>query len=770
MLTPGENQFRKLMTVLRSAANLPGYKERFKAAGLEDIGRTFNPRNWAGLKPRFLKLDILNRIDVRKDPSLFFNKPCDLAYGGSTSGTRSTRYIYFANSEWNRVRLDCRSKALAMWGVENTRIINVASRLVYAAHGDVSLVGDVDEDMCIALAEHLNKGPCVLRGYPSRLTQLADIFPKHVSPSWDIKCVICTGENLYDFQVHHLENTFHAPVANEYGCHDGGISGMSCREFRNIHVHTDRAFYETVDGRLVVTDLNNTVMPMIRYVCGDMATLDTQPCGCGRPEPVVRLYGREEDRIRTLRGIRHTGSLPMPPLPGIGFYSLERMEKDEVLACAFLKDTSPQGQTTGLNSLETWIKEHFGPCNLSVYWLNPSLAGDPEDEAAEQTLEAWCTRIATQPWTPELFKGPLPRGTARDAAALLRETLSPRLFTGLGTGSAGITGAMDRLTKDLDGLDAPDQLRAARVMAYAATGFNCFEKKEELESNVHRVRDTLTRAIHRCLEKGPTEQAEHARTDLAIYETLTVPALGLSLPPSQPFQALRPLDLLSIQHLIKALETCWSAGRRNKSNKSNQLYKQLHPLISVLIGDLLFFKPLFGDWLLYSWRNLLGLETTEPKNYALPDNGFAAAWVQLRNALTQENKTAEKELAALKETAQDDKEQFKAKIETAYLSIIRGLPLDTNAWLEALEDLDILSSASGTAAPGMHLVPMAPIIKALRVPLYEAGKRKLSYQCLAGEVLKPTAAGASFRRVTDEINTKQFILWDQELEEEPTGA
>jgi len=50
-------------------------------------------------------------------------------------------------------------------------------------------------------------------------------------------------------------------------------------------------------GRLLLTDLTNRVMPLIRYDIGDVAAA-AEDCPCGRPWPVVgEILGRTADRI-----------------------------------------------------------------------------------------------------------------------------------------------------------------------------------------------------------------------------------------------------------------------------------------------------------------------------------------------------------------------------------------------------------------------------------------------------------------------------------------
>ena len=58
-----------------------------------------------------------------------------------------------------------------------------------------------------------------------------------------------------------------------------------------------------VCGPLLVTDLSNFAMPLIRYQIGDVATLSDQPCECGRGLPVLeKVEGRDADYVVTPAG------------------------------------------------------------------------------------------------------------------------------------------------------------------------------------------------------------------------------------------------------------------------------------------------------------------------------------------------------------------------------------------------------------------------------------------------------------------------------------
>lgn len=129
-----------------------------------------------------------------------------------------------------------------------------------------------------------------------------------------LKAVVSTSESLYPFQREIIQKAFGCPAVNEYGARDGGILAYECPQGR-LHISCENAVIEVIDpqtkeplpagktGNIVVTDLNNYVMPRLRYALGDTVTLSDQPCSCGMGLPVMEsVAGREDDTFVTTEG------------------------------------------------------------------------------------------------------------------------------------------------------------------------------------------------------------------------------------------------------------------------------------------------------------------------------------------------------------------------------------------------------------------------------------------------------------------------------------
>jgi phenylacetate-CoA ligase len=107
-------------------------------------------------------------------------------------------------------------------------------------------------------------------------------------------------------------------AVNFYGLSEMCGPGVAaeCLEVRDgLHVHEDHFLVEVVDpgsgatlapgeeGELVFTTLVKQAMPMLRYRTGDIGSLISEPCACGRTTARIRgLRGRRDDMI-IVRGV-----------------------------------------------------------------------------------------------------------------------------------------------------------------------------------------------------------------------------------------------------------------------------------------------------------------------------------------------------------------------------------------------------------------------------------------------------------------------------------
>jgi len=171
------------------------------------------------------------------------------------------------------------------------------------------------------LEEYRKFDPGMIKCFPNSLAIFADFLARRNEVVPPVSAISSTGENLYPHQRSLFEQRFGGRVFEKYGTRESGVIACECREHNGLHLFTDGAVVEVVNaagqpaapgemGRLVVTDLFNSGMPMIRYEIGDMAIATDRNCACGSPLPLVdRILGRDRDILYDSEGNPKPGYL-----------------------------------------------------------------------------------------------------------------------------------------------------------------------------------------------------------------------------------------------------------------------------------------------------------------------------------------------------------------------------------------------------------------------------------------------------------------------------
>jgi len=131
-----------------------------------------------------------------------------------------------------------------------------------------------------------------------------------------MKSVVATSMMLLEPERIVIEKVFNCAVTNRYGCEEVGLIACECERHGGLHVNSEHVIVELLrpdgtpaaqgeEGEVVVTDLINRGMPLIRYAIEDVAVWSTEPCPCGRGLPSLeRVVGRLADFL-----FRRDGSL-----------------------------------------------------------------------------------------------------------------------------------------------------------------------------------------------------------------------------------------------------------------------------------------------------------------------------------------------------------------------------------------------------------------------------------------------------------------------------
>jgi len=105
-----------------------------------------------------------------------------------------------------------------------------------------------------------------------------------------------------------IEASWRVRVVEIYGSNETMLLGASCA-CGALHLMTDLVETEILDtetlapvppgtpGLLTVTSLIHEVMPLVRYVTGDLVRIDPTPCECGTATPTACVFGRAADVV-----------------------------------------------------------------------------------------------------------------------------------------------------------------------------------------------------------------------------------------------------------------------------------------------------------------------------------------------------------------------------------------------------------------------------------------------------------------------------------------
>jgi phenylacetate-CoA ligase len=103
-----------------------------------------------------------------------------------------------------------------------------------------------------------------------------------------------------------LEDVFGCPVFNRYGCREVSVVASECPAHGGLHIMAEGLYIEIETphgpaapgemGSILVTDLLNHAMPLVRYRIGDLGAWAAGTCPCGRGLPrLERVAGRVTD-------------------------------------------------------------------------------------------------------------------------------------------------------------------------------------------------------------------------------------------------------------------------------------------------------------------------------------------------------------------------------------------------------------------------------------------------------------------------------------------
>jgi phenylacetate-CoA ligase len=284
-----------LSNTLATSATIPFYRERLASARklteIAPLPRKSIPELYASVRSRF---------------------PDNIRFANSrTSGSTGMPVSFLFDAQHQAGRFAARARYLMTHGwnpiVRSAWIMNIAMESPDAVFSKGSRflgarffphTADLEEQ-----ARWLRKlDPLFLYAYPVNLEGLARIFEADGTRLPSLRKIFSGSEVLDDALRARLQRVFGVEVADNYGSTEAFLA-WECPA-GSYHINAEHVIVEIVDdagkpaapgtlGRVLLTTLENHLMPLVRYEIGDYAIAASAPCRCGRSLPrLEKIVGR----------------------------------------------------------------------------------------------------------------------------------------------------------------------------------------------------------------------------------------------------------------------------------------------------------------------------------------------------------------------------------------------------------------------------------------------------------------------------------------------
>jgi len=326
--------------VCHAAATSSFYRQRFATAGIDPT----RVRAIEDLK----NLPLLTKDDIRAhtDEILSDSFPKQDLVPAKTGGSTGVALQVFCDrqaiekraaaalrsDEWSGWKLG--QPLAAVWGnpptpktLKNKLRALLKDRIIYL---DTMKIDDRAIDRF--LAEWKAMKPGMLYGHAHSIFILCENLQAR-GISLNPAGIVATSMMLIEPERRVIEEVCRTKVTNRYGCEEVSLIGCECEQHDGMHLNLDHSIVEFLrddgtpcapgeDGRIVVTELINHGMPMIRYEVGDRGAPSDRMCPCGRGLPLMAsITGRTADFLKAQDGSRVAGisiiENTLTKLPGI---------------------------------------------------------------------------------------------------------------------------------------------------------------------------------------------------------------------------------------------------------------------------------------------------------------------------------------------------------------------------------------------------------------------------------------------------------------------
>jgi len=310
-----KRQEKKLKRLIKDAYfRVPYYRELFDSMGLkpEDIKKIEDLKNVPFMTKKILQSEPLKKI-VAKDMN--HSRLIKITTSGSTG---TPLKLYYTRKDFTRLNMGWLRPLLAHgvkpWHkkMEISGPHNIPEKskwynlLGFFRKNVISIFNEPSEWFAAWQSSKFD----VLYGYSGSLKILANhIIANNLKP---IKPQYIFGvSDLVDEECRELiQKAFKTKLIDLYGAAEAGCIAWQCPLCNGYHLNSDTVLVEFLQGenssppgsrgRIVVTNLYSTAMPLIRYELEDVGIPSPENSSCGRGLPLMKIIEGRCDAFLTL--------------------------------------------------------------------------------------------------------------------------------------------------------------------------------------------------------------------------------------------------------------------------------------------------------------------------------------------------------------------------------------------------------------------------------------------------------------------------------------
>ena len=346
---------RKQAIVRHAMTNTQFYRKLYKEAGIEltDIGK----EGWFERLPVLTKEHLRTNLEEITDQFQCQHRAFATT-GGSTGIPTKTGYDRRYPTEAMRWRFQSWydvnpwDDQAYVWRQTRSRFGELMNSLLWWPTRHIKLDASfmTEKSILLFLSRYNRLRPSVLEGYVGAIVQLSQYVRDHNLNVHSPKCVWVTSAPISEVQKVIIKEVFDAPILNQYGSCEVSSIAQSCPCDHGLHVNVDRVNVEYVDGankpvptgefgKTLLTNLVDTVFPLIRYENGDRGRLLPELCPCGRTLPLIdSVKGRESESFvlpsgKTINGEYLTTIFDAAPELVNGFRVIQHRDHSITVEC-----------------------------------------------------------------------------------------------------------------------------------------------------------------------------------------------------------------------------------------------------------------------------------------------------------------------------------------------------------------------------------------------------------------------------------------------------